>query len=39
VRLYIGGAASAIIDGRNSAAAAAGRSDDFIEVAQKAEAE
>jgi small subunit ribosomal protein S2 len=39
VRLYIGGAASAVVDGRNSAAASAGRSDDFIEVAQKAEAE
>jgi small subunit ribosomal protein S2 len=39
VRLYISGAASAIIDGRNTAAASAGRPDDFIEVAQKAEAE
>jgi small subunit ribosomal protein S2 len=32
VTLYIKGAASAILDGRSTAAAAAGRSDDFVEV-------
>jgi small subunit ribosomal protein S2 len=32
VRLYIEGAANAVLEGRNSAAAAAGRGDDFVEL-------
>ena len=35
VRLYINGAASAVLDGRSTAAAAAGRSDEFVEVDDK----
>ena len=37
VRLYITGAAAAILDGRNAAAAAAGRVDDFVELEQRVE--
>ena len=38
VRLYINGAAAAILDGRDTAAAAAGRAGDFIEEASAVEA-
>ena len=37
VRLYISGAASAVLDGRSTAAAAAGRGDEFVEVEDKTE--
>jgi small subunit ribosomal protein S2 len=37
VRLYISGAASAVLDGRSTAAAAAGRGDEFVEVEGKTE--
>lgn len=37
VRLYINAVASAVLDGRNAAAAAAGRADDFVELEQKTE--
>jgi small subunit ribosomal protein S2 len=36
VRLYISGAASAVLDGRSTAAAAAGRGDEFVEVNEAA---
>ncbi len=36
VRLYIAGAADAILDGRNSAAAMAGRPDDYVETSASA---
>jgi small subunit ribosomal protein S2 len=39
VRLYISGISAAIVDGRNTAAAAVGRPDDFVEVGEKVEAE
>jgi small subunit ribosomal protein S2 len=38
VRLYIAGAADAILDGRNSAAAMAGRPDDYVETSASAAA-
>jgi small subunit ribosomal protein S2 len=38
VRLYIAGAASAVLDGRSTAAAAAGRDGEFVEVEAKAPA-